>query len=56
VLECDELKSTDGPAQELLEQLSLDSPDWDPPKEYPMSVAKASSATDLDSSALRYDK
>ena len=42
---CWSAKSSKRPtAQELLEQLSLESSDWNPPTEYPMPVADSSSS------------
>ena len=37
-------------ARELFEQLSIDSPHWDPPAQYPIPGTNTFSAADLDSS------
>lgn len=37
-------------ARQMLDQLSLNFPDWDPPTEYPMPVENAPSATNFDPS------
>ena len=51
VQSCWSATSTDRPtARELLDQLSLDSPGWIPPTEYPIPVTDASSTTGSDSS------
>lgn len=48
---CWDVASSSRPtARELLEQLSIDSPAWIPPTEYPVLATNASRSTDSDSS------